>query len=116
MLDPRIVDDKPVTDFRDLVLLEFHKKHDRMKGMKQIINLRKRYAHDFSELLERLHATYGEEPLGMWEKTSASSLLHDPVMAGTFGGIRASLATKGVRVRAHQARDQLSLVQVGPRL
>eukprot|EP01047_Picozoa_sp_COSAG01_P077142 COSAG01_NODE_13787_length_1534_cov_129.433449_2_plen_275_part_01 len=45
----------------------------------------------------------------MWEKQAVESLL---LPGGRFGGLRANLATKGVRLRTRQTRDNLALVQV----
>jgi hypothetical protein len=42
-IQSRIVDDMPVTDWRDQLLFEYHKKHDRQRGMRQIQGLRKNY-------------------------------------------------------------------------
>lgn len=77
--------------------------------MQEIRRLRENYNDNFQELLHRLHARFGEDPLRMWERKAAEGLLYDRAQ---FGGMRAALATNGVSVRTRQLRDYQTLVQV----
>ena len=93
----KVVDEIPLSDWRDILLFEVHKKHDHSKGMAAIQALRRQHPGEaFYSLLDLLARRFGEDPQALWEEKMAGVLLAPQSGGGgvpRYGGVEVSLGS-----------------------